>query len=398
MSTTTAPPPPAATSPDGSTATSVGIGTLWRKARGPLAFLGVLVVLAVLLSLGAETTRSGPLEPQNPGPEGSRALIEIMRRLGTDVTVARDTTAAVTAARSDTVLVVASSHRLLPEELERLAGTPGDLLLVLPTTGTMKALAPGVRTSGDTDERTLAAACDLPAARTAGSADTGKELYAVSGDGATRCYPGEDGDALVQVPRDGGVTTVLGSSDPLVNERLDREGNAALALNLVGDRDVVWFLPEVPAASEGKDIWALLPRSFYLAVVPLGAALLLLAVWRGRRLGPLVAERLPVVVRASETTEGRARLYAARRARDRAAEALRSGLIGRMRPALGLGADSAPEAVVEAVSLRSGDDPARLRVLLYGPESGPEDDPHTADDAALVRLADELDALEERLR
>ncbi|MBB6170134.1 hypothetical protein HNR23_000194 [Nocardiopsis mwathae] len=402
MSTTTAPPPPpppAATAPGGgSTSTSVGVGTLWRRARGPLAFLGAIVVLAVLLSLGAQTTRSGPLEPDNPGTDGSRALIEILRDRGTGVTVARDTDTALAATHRGSLLVVASSHRLLPEELDRLSAAPGDLLLVLPTTAALRELAPGVRTGGGTDDRTLLPGCDLPAAAAAGSADTGGELYTVTGDGAVGCYPAEGGDALVQVARDGGMTTVLGSADPLTNGRLDRQGNAALALNLAGDRDVVWFLPEVPAAGQRKDVWELLPRSFGMAVAPLALTLLLLAVWRGRRLGPLVAERLPVVVRAAETTEGRARLYAARRARDRAGAALRSGLIGRVRPALGLGADAAPEAVVEAVAVRGGDEPGRLRTLLYGPTSGPEDDPYTADDPGLVRLADELDRLEERLR
>ena len=53
-------------------------------------------------------------------------------------------------------------------------------------------------------------------------------------------------------------------------------------------------------------------------------AVLLLALWKGRRIGPLVAEQLPVVVRASETVEGRGRLYRSRRASDRAADALRT--------------------------------------------------------------------------
>ena len=48
-------------------------------------------------------------------------------------------------------------------------------------------------------------------------------------------------------------------------------------------------------------------------------------VWRGRRFGPLVVENLPVVVRAGETREGRARLYQRSSARLRAADALRIG-------------------------------------------------------------------------
>ena len=53
------------------------------------------------------------------------------------------------------------------------------------------------------------------------------------------------------------------------------------------------------------------PRDFTLPVIVLLlTAGLAAAIWRGRRFGPLVPERLPVTVRAAETTEGRARLYA----------------------------------------------------------------------------------------
>ena len=69
--------------------------------------------------------------------------------------------------------------------------------------------------------------------------------------------------------------------------------------------------------------------------------MLLVALWKGRRIGPLVAERLPVVVRASETVEGRGRLYRSRRARDRAADALRTATLQRLLPRLGLGANAA---------------------------------------------------------
>jgi len=101
-------------------------------------------------------------------------------------------------------------------------------------------------------------------------------------------------------------------------------------------------------------------------------------------------------VRASETTEGRARLYSARRARDRAAAALRSGLVDRLRPGLGLGPDAAPDAVVAAVSARCSHSPQQVHALLYGDPA--EEDPFTRDDAGLVRLADELDRLEREVR
>ncbi|MBX9390430.1 DUF4350 domain-containing protein [Streptomonospora nanhaiensis] len=392
---TLAPPAPSA---HGGAPVSVDAGDLWRRVRGPLAFIGGLVVLALLLSLGAQSNRTGPLEPEDPAPEGARALVEILDRQGGDVTVARSAADAVEAAGPDTVLVVVGSHRLPAGQLADLARTPGDRVLVRPTTLALEALAPGVRVTGRIDGRVLAPECRLPAARAAGTADLGGELY--TADGGRACYPDPQGEGhgLVQVGTDHGTATVLGTPEPLTNGRLADEGNAALLLSLVDGRDVVWLRPEPVAESGQADIWDLVPPSLFHSLIPLTAALLLLAFWQGRRLGPLVTERLPVVVRASETAEGRAGLYAARRARDRAGAALRAGTLRRLRPALGLANDAAPEAVVGAVAARTGDDPAALHALLYGAAPSGGADPYTADDHGLVRLGDDLDGLEGRLR
>jgi hypothetical protein len=53
---------------------------------------------------------------------------------------------------------------------------------------------------------------------------------------------------------------------------------------------------------------------------------------------------------------------------------------------LGLTRDSEAAAVVESVSVRTGRAGAEVGAVLYGPPP--------ADDAALVRLADELDRVE----
>jgi hypothetical protein len=112
-------------------------------------------------------------------------------------------------------------------------------------------------------------------------------------------------------------------------------------------------------------------------------------VWKGRRIGPLVAEQLPVVVRASETVEGRGRLYRSRRARDRAAEALRTATLQRMMPRLGLGHDAEPPAVAQAVAERCGLNPQAVAHTLFGPPP--------ASDPDLVNLAHELDNIERQV-
>ena len=99
----------------------------------------------------------------------------------------------------------------------------------------------------------------------------------------------------------------------------------------------------------------------------------------------MVVEPLPVVVRAAETVEGRARLYHRGRARDRAAQALRDGARSRLVPLLGLGADPPPSTVVDTVAARSGRPPQEVGALLFG--GAP------TDDAQLVALPDALDQL-----
>src|SRR6185503_9223415 len=124
-------------------------------------------------------------------------------------------------------------------------------------------------------------------------------------------------------------------------------------------------------------------------VFQLCVAIALVALWKGRRLGPLVAERMPVVVRASETVEGRGRLYRSRRARDRAADALRTATLQRMLPRLGLGHSAAEPVVVQAVADRCGTPAQAVGHTLFGPT--PDSDPD------LVRLANELDNIERQV-
>jgi hypothetical protein len=96
-----------------------------------------------------------------------------------------------------------------------------------------------------------------------------------------------------------------------------------------------------------------------------------------------------VVVRASETVEGRGRLYRSRRARDRAADALRTAALQRMTPRLGLGHDAAPAAVAQAIAERCGLHPQAVAHMLFGPPP--------ANDPDLVILARELDNIERQV-
>ncbi|QNN49941.1 hypothetical protein H9L10_02330 [Phycicoccus endophyticus] len=119
-------------------------------------------------------------------------------------------------------------------------------------------------------------------------------------------------------------------------------------------------------------------------------ALLAFAVARGRRLGRLVPEPLPVVVRAVETTESRAELYRAAADHARAAAVLRQASSRRLARRLGLAPGVDADALLAAVAAATGTDPPEVAALLHGPAP--------ADEAALVTLARQLTHLEEKVR
>lgn len=371
---------------------------VWRAARGPVLIALVLLLLAVAAVASRLGPPAGYLDPSAVDDAGSRAVATLLADRGTTVRTVHTVPQARQAAGPDTLLLLTRPWLLSKRQLTALRGLPGDRMLVEPTPDTLKALAPAVTATGSVTVSARGPGCDLRAARLAGDADTGGDLYEVGGDVASSdvdlCYPARGKASLVRLTRDGRTVAVLDSGEPLTNGRLDEHGNAALAMNLLGSRPtLVWLLPNLPAApprGEGTSPVALLPDGVVLAVGQLAVAVLLLALWRARRLGPVVAEPLPVVVRASETVEGRSRLYRSRRARDSAAEALRAGCRARLAPRLGLSRDASPSALVEAVAARTGRSPVDVGALLYGATPG--------DDAALVRLADDLDAMEMEVR
>jgi hypothetical protein len=371
----------------------------WRRSRGVLIIVVALAVIGVVLAALRPTVRTDYLDPESPGQEGTRALVEITRQHGTPVTVARSVSAAAGALNStpDTLLVIAQSDRLTPTDLATLRALPGDRLLLEPTGDTLDALAPGVEPDGVTSG-TISPGCSLPAAANAGSIGLiGGEVYKAPA-GATTCYIGDGRPSLVQLPVNGANVTVIGSGEPFTNKRLTDEGDAALGMNLLGSRsNVVWLLPALPPPGAGgqKSFTELVPFGVKLAVLQAVIAVVLVALWRARRLGPVVVEPLPVVVRSAEAIEGRARLYRSRGATDRAAMALRAGALERLTALLGMPKSAASDPamaneIIAGIAAHTGEPHAAVGAALYGPPP--------MDDAELVRLSGYLDELERQVR
>jgi uncharacterized protein DUF4350 len=362
--------------PDGATAGA-------RRGRSWRWVVLTLLVLAVIAGVDAYLTapRPGPrMDPEATGPDGAHALVTLLRGGGVEVVVADSIADVEHAARPDTLILAAQTQFLTSPLLDRLAKAPGDLLLVEPTARTRDALLPQVRISAESKFDSNPN-CPLREADRAGSVQFGpSDAYRPSdGRAITSCYDG----VLIRFRDDGRTVTAVGSTDFMTNGGLLQAGNAALAMNLAGDRPrLIWYAPHhvEGETSDSASLTDLIPENVLWIVCQLVLVVLLVAWWKGRRPGPLVAEELPVVVR---------RLYRSRRARDRAAAALRTATLQRLLPRLGLGPDAAAPAVVTTVARRTGADAGFVSYHLFGPPPATDDD--------LLQLARALDDIERQV-
>lgn len=379
----------------------------WHRGRGPLAVLAFVVVGVIVIVLLAPAAKSNTyLDPAGSDVTGTKALADILGQRGFHVTSAYSPADALAAIATSpegappaVTLVITRPDLLTAAQRAQLGRADADLLLVGPGAVSLDALAPAVTvaTMNAPFGSPVNPRCDIAGARLAGSVNAGEITYH-SPSYATGCYPVDGNPSVVRYVRAGRTITIMGTGLPLSNGWLGDLGNAALALNLLNaHRSIVWLTPEPkiaqpprPASGSSRHGPSLIPSAAWLVVLQLCVALVLAAAWRARRFGPLISEQLPIVVRASETVEGHARLYQSRRARDRAARALRDDMLGRIQPALGLATGAPADAVADGIASRSRRSRQDILAIVYGPAP--------ATDADLVRLAGDLDELEREVR
>lgn len=364
-----------------------------RRWRWLVLSVTALLALGLVTALAAPTLGRTSLDPDAATPGGTRALAELLRNEG--VTVERTTDAERPfATGSSTTLVIAYPEILRRQDLQRLEGLSSDVVMLGPVvTGNGYV---GLVPSEPVPVEVRQPECDLAAALQSGDARTGGVGFVTADSGTPdaatgECFPAGGAPTVVQrITANGATHTVVGSAEFMTNEWLDEAGNASLALSLTGQNtSVVWWLP-TPVFSGRQSLTSLLPDGVWPLLAMMAVIVIALAGWRGRRLGPLVVEPLPVAVRASETTEGRARIYQRYRTRDRAAEHLRAQSVDAIIARIGIPPSAPESSVVELIAQVTGRRSDEVRTVLYGPP--PEGD------QALVSLGGQLAALEQEVR
>jgi hypothetical protein len=348
-----------------------------------------LVVLAVLVVVG-RAGRQQVDDPRSSTPGGAGALGALLAAEGVELTTTNQVDDAVAAAGPTRTLVVANADELEAAVAHRLVTAGwGRVILLRPYTDALTAF--GVHASRRSPvSGSLAPNCPVEAARRAGSVTVAAQRasYVPTGPSEFACYPTAGGHLYLGAnTADGVLVELVGGG--IANSDLAADGNAAFGLNVLGTHaEITWLMARAESASDSTRPPSLLPPWWQIAVVQCAVAFVVVAIWRGRRLGPILSEPLPVRVRAAETVEGHGRLYSRLTARDRAAEALRAGAITRLSRAFGHAED--PAALSDALARRTGRDPAEVRRLLFEAVPGSDDD--------LVNLARYLDRLEQEAR
>jgi hypothetical protein len=366
-----------------------------------VACLLLASALAVTALTRGSQRNTGDLDPANPGFTGAQALANVLDDHGVRVTVVRSQRELLAERVDATTTVAVTGTNSLSGRTARaaLAHTASAASLVLLDPDPEVTTGMGIPVSSHLTRLTdVAAACR--------STDVGDDfrlaqaqrayLPTAETSGATTCFPDktDGGGAMVSLPATTGrpPVTLLGDDTLIANGTILESDNAAIALHLFGQTNrLIWYVPSLAdIAAADSTSRSVAPPWFQPGLVLGTSAVLLLCLWRGRRLGRLVTEPLPVIVRAVETTESRGRMYRKTRDRTRALAVLQQATRRRLASYLGLSASSGISNVAAASAAVSGRDYHDVLRLL--------DVPATHDDSSLLDLANALSTLEKEVR
>lgn len=353
-------------------------------AVAALVLAGVFVATQVGVQM---PDRRGALDPEGVGDSGTMALAEILRDQGIDVEVHRSRADARAALGDDATLVMANPFALSDDAVIELV-EPADRVVFLSTSTHLLSLF-DLGTNAAPDSAAVSAGCDVPEFADVGNIRPDRLFSAA--DGVDSCFGTDEAAAVLVDDGDGATRTIVEGARLFGNAYLSEDGNAALGLALLGQSDrVIWYVPSYADSDiEGEmpeTLGSLTPPWVTPAILLLILSGIAAALWRGRRFGPLVAETLPVTVRASETMHGRARLTARAGDAAHAAESLREGSLRRLARRLGLAERARPEEVADAAADRLRIPRGSLHEMLAGRLPG--------DDSELVDFARRLRELE----
>lgn len=369
-----------------------------------LGVLGLLVALLTQLMATQDTERYGL---ENTSLNGYGALASVLEDQAVTLHRAHSATTVdeqLAEAPGAGVVVFEHGQDAPPQLVRQLVDADREIIWLSPSRGTRGEVfeedvqpagsIPTAEATGVPEELDVGAQCPSPAGQAAESIQTEGTLFAADEGCFTAGDPsGEETEELhaLVVTQDG---VLFDSPEAFTNGDITTAGHAALALGLFGQQDdLIWYTPSGLDAVD-DDQWAspwdfmpswVGPLTWWLLICT--AVFILVA---GRRHGPVVVEPLPVQVPASESAEGRGRMYQRADASSEAARTLRSAHLVRLAHLLRLGSHAPVESILTGIARVTGLSTAEITETV--------DTGTINSNAGMVRYAQELAALEDEVR
>ena len=355
-----------------------------RKAL-PFALLAVAVLLIGLVSRNGRA-EGEPLDPRSTGELGARGLVLVLERFGADVRLG----GGLPPDGATAVVLRDQLNEQETEDLEAWVREGGTLVVADP----LSSFAPAVGGSSSDlfdpeaeDEELLRPSCALPVVQGVTRIRVSAAAPYRDRPGQVGCFPTRGGSYLAARAEGEGTVVALGGGGPFVNQQLDDEDNAVLAVALMAPEPgaVVTIVEPSVLGGGRKELGDLVSRRVKDGLWQLVVAFVVFALWKARRLGRPVLEPQPVQIAGSELVVAVGNLLQQGRRRESAATMLQSSLRRTLSERLGVPADAPVDDLAAAASARAGVAPAEVHAALSPVPP--------ADDAALVRLAQSVETL-----
>jgi hypothetical protein len=349
----------------------------------PFVLVAAGIVVAGMVAGGGGNDTGRTYDPTSTSSNGTKAMVDSLRALDVDVTVDEG----APTPRTTALLVLVDSM----DDAERNAISAwvdaGGTLVLADRDSPLNPFRAARTTILGLVQRDLPRHCDVPALQQVGHVIVpGAALLRVRPP-ALGCFTSGSDAWLVTQPQGRGNLVVLGGAGAFTNGSLGDADNGLLAVTLLAPAGSahVQVLP-LPAPGGGhKTLVDLVASNVKFALLELGIAFVLYALWRARRLGRPVLEPQPVEIPGSELVAAVGRLFQRAHARDRAAEVVRDGVRRSLANRLGLAPDASTREVADAVAARTGRAPDDVHAVLAGPDP--------TDERALVAITQEAEML-----
>jgi hypothetical protein len=357
------------------------------SSRTPLFIGAALLVSLIVIGLIAgdsSTAKSGPpLSPTSTAGDGTRGLVLLLRDFGGDVQVGGS-------------LPDASTHVALllrdglddagRQQLEAWVSSGGTLILTDPDSP-MAAANGGSFIVGSIGRGT----CDIPALDDVAELRVAFATGLRAGGGSQSCF-GDGHDAfVVSTARGQGRIVSISDASVFTNAVLDQADNSVLAVRLLlpADSTAVAILEPNPVGSGRTTLLDLIADRVFQAILQLGVAFIVYALWRSRRVGRPVTEPQPVAIAGSQFVRAVGGLQQRSRATDRAANTLRLDTRRTLSNRYGVPLTMDTATLAELTAARTGLDRMQVAAALS--------DAPILDEASLVALGQQLDTIRQHV-